>query len=84
MIDLGMFTKSGPLRGLFQYFDVLRGRHRQRSDWIERRITELQCENTAFIHRSRGYSSTYQLDGDSGGDMPVVIKVLPKRIKLLR
>jgi diacylglycerol kinase (ATP) len=84
LIDLGMFTKSGPIRGLFQYFDALRGRHRQRSDWTERRVTELRCENISNGKGALRYTSTYQFDGDSGGCMPMHIKVLPKRIKLLR
>lgn len=84
LIDLGMFTKSGPLRGLFQYFDALRGRHRQRSDWTERRVTELRCENITASNQSSSYTSTYQFDGDSGGNMPMVIRVLPKRLKLLK
>jgi diacylglycerol kinase family enzyme len=83
LIDLGMFTKSGPIRGLFQYFDALRGRHRQRSDWTERRVTELRCENISYDKGAHSYTSTYQFDGDSGGSMPMNIKVLPKRVKLL-
>jgi diacylglycerol kinase (ATP) len=83
LLDLGMFTKSGPLLGLFQYFDVLRGRHRQRTDWTEHRVTELRCENITMSAQSIGHISTYQFDGDSGGNMPMNIKVLPKRVKLL-
>lgn len=83
LIDLGMFTKSGPIRGLFQYFDALRGRHRQRSDWTERRVTELRCENISYDKGAHSYTSTYQFDGDSGGSMPMNIRVLPKRVKLL-
>jgi diacylglycerol kinase family enzyme len=78
-----MFTKSGPIRGLFQYFDALRGRHRQRSDWTERRVTELRCENISYDKGAHSYTSTYQFDGDSGGSMPMNIRVLPKRVKLL-
>jgi diacylglycerol kinase (ATP) len=83
LLDLGMFTKSGPIRGLFQYFDVLRGRHLQRPDWTQHRVTELRCENTTMSAQSIGHMSTYQYDGDSGGNMPMHIKVLPNRLKLL-
>jgi diacylglycerol kinase family enzyme len=84
LIDLGMFTKSGAVRGLFQYLDALRGRHRQRSDWTERRVTELRCENISNGQGKSGFESTYQFDGDSGGGMPMHIRVLPNRVKLLR
>lgn len=83
LIDLGLFTKSGPLRGLFQYLDTLRGRHRQRHDWIEKRVTELHIENRSHSPGRASLASTYQFDGDSGGGMPMEIRVLPNRVKLL-
>lgn len=83
LLNLGMFTKSGPVRGLFQYFDALRGRHLKRSDWTEMRVTELSCENMSCSPGRPGFESTYQFDGDSGGAMPMHIRVLPNRVKLL-
>jgi diacylglycerol kinase family enzyme len=84
LLDLGVFTESGPIKGLFQYLDVLRGRHRKRSDWVEKRIRGLHCENLSARENASRYESSYQFDGDSGGEMPMQIRVLAKRVTLLR
>lgn len=48
-LGVGFFTNSGPIRGIFQYLDVLLGKHRNRSDWQEYQTTKIElgyaCSN---------------------------------------
>lgn len=77
LLDVGLFEKSSALRGLFQYWDVLRGRHRTRSDWKQFRAESIRITSNALVQPD------VQIDGDWVCSTPLLVKVLSKRFRLL-
>ncbi|AMV34234.1 Diacylglycerol kinase [Pirellula sp. SH-Sr6A] len=78
-LDVGLFEKSGPIRGLMQFWDVLRGRHMQRPDWRHLSACEIDIR---LATKSSGEASV-QLDGDWAGLLPIRIRIAPQRVRLI-
>lgn len=85
LLDICLFESSGRLRGLAQFWDVLRGRHQHRSDWRHLTGSHIRIQppaNESSID-SAGPPAPMQYDGDWGGFSPFSISVLPHRLRLL-
>lgn len=78
LLNVGYFERSGRIRGIFQYLQVLRGNHRSSKHWRDCLGSEVQMSD----HR-KGTSPPFQYDGDWGGTLPVSIRVVAKRLKLV-
>lgn len=79
LLDVGLFETSGPIRGLFQFWDVLRGRHMRRPEWHHLSA----CQVDIGLADDSAGATSVQLDGDWGGPLPIRIRVAPSRVQLL-
>jgi diacylglycerol kinase (ATP) len=75
-LDIATFSGSGRLRGLGYAFWIALRRHIYCRDFRSTTADRLRIE----ADREVGY----QIDGDFGGVLPVEIRVLPARVRLLR
>ena len=74
-LDLITFRKPNLLNGLFYFLTILFRNHRGRRDVFEQRFETLRVTSEKPV--------PFQLDGDPGGQLPVVIKVVPNRLRVL-
>ena len=74
-LDLITFRKPNLLNGLFYLFTILFRNHRGRRDVFEQRFETLRISAEKPV--------PFQLDGDPGGQLPVEIKVVPSRLRVL-
>lgn len=74
-LNLMTFSRSNLFHGLRYFFGVLMHRHRTWRDIHEEPTTWLRLEADEPV--------PYQLDGDPGGFLPLEIKVLPSRLRLV-
>ena len=74
-LDLCSFAQGGSLRGIGYFFQLWLGRHQ--------RLTDFQHRQASRVRLSSSGSVPYQVDGDPGGELPLVIEVLPGRLTLL-
>lgn len=76
-LDLCTFRRGGLFRGLAYIATIFLGKHRQWTGSQHHRVQALtiraESEQPVF----------FQLDGDPGGTLPVEIRVLPRRVRLL-
>ena len=75
LLDLCTFRGGGFFTGLFYFFAVLFRRHRHISATQFSRFRELAITSSEPI--------PIELDGDPGGHLPVTIRVIPKRLRVL-
>jgi diacylglycerol kinase family enzyme len=78
LLNVGYFERSGRIRGIFQYLQVLRGNHRSNKHWRDCLASEVQLSD-----HPNGYTPHFQYDGDWGGMLPVSIRVVARRLKLV-
>ncbi|MCE3018393.1 MAG: hypothetical protein LW870_21265 [Pirellula sp.] len=78
LLNVGYFERSGRIRGIFQYLQVLRGNHRSKKHWRDCLGSEVQLCNC-----QKGKAPQFQYDGDWGGVLPVSIRILARRLKLV-
>ena len=78
LLNVGYFERSGRIRGIFQYLQVLRGNHRSNKHWRDCLASEVQLSD-----HPNGYAPHFQYDGDWGGMLPVSIRVVARRLKLV-
>jgi diacylglycerol kinase family enzyme len=76
-LDLRTFRHGSLWSGLNYLIKILLGRLRRSSE-----INYTTAERIEIASRD-GQTVAYQLDGDPGGELPVTIRVLPQRVKLL-
>ncbi len=74
-LDLITFRKPNLLNGLFYLLTILFRNHRGRRDVFEKRFETLRISSEKPVQ--------FQMDGDPGGELPVEIKVVPKRVRVL-
>ncbi len=78
-LDACTFQQGGFWNGLRYLRNIRRGTHQKLEDFFHERISHLTISppiNTSI-------PVAYQLDGDFGGYLPLEIKALPKRIRLI-
>ena len=75
LLDVCAFARGSLWAGLRYFTGVVRGRHLQWSDCTYLRTRQLRIESDEVVH--------YQLDGDYGGELPLDIRVLPERVRLV-
>ncbi|MCU0720352.1 MAG: hypothetical protein MUC83_11660 [Pirellula sp.] len=78
ILNIGYFERSGRIRGIFQYLEVLRGNHRANAEWKECVGSEVHISVPEHAR-----TASVQYDGDWGGSLPLSIRVLPKRLTLV-
>ena len=78
LLNVGYFERSGRIRGIYQYLQVLQGNHRHSKYWRDCLASEVQLSN----HQNTTTPS-FQYDGDWGGTLPVFIRVVTKRLTLV-
>jgi len=74
-LDICTFPRGKLLHGLIYVAAVFVGQHR--------RLTRCENHQTDRIRIESDAPVPFQLDGDPGGELPLEIRVLPKRVKLL-
>lgn len=74
-LDVASFSGTGRIRGLFYALWIALRRHIYLKDFQAYRATTIRIAADG--------PAGYQLDGDYGGSLPLEIRVLPNRIKLL-
>jgi diacylglycerol kinase family enzyme len=75
LLNVCTFRKGALWNGLIYLSGIWRGRHRQWRDFQSVLATEVRIESADAV--------PFQLDGDPGGFLPVDIRVLPARLRLL-
>ena len=78
LLNVGYFERSGRIRGIFQYLQVLRGNHLHSKEWNDCLASEVQ-----IMAPENGRTPSVQYDGDWGGTLPVSIRVVANRLKLI-
>lgn len=74
-LDVCAFAKGSLWHGLRYLFGILRGRHHTFPDCL--------TFSTPEVRVTSGTRVPYQVDGDFAGYLPVEIRVLPKRLRVL-
>lgn len=94
-IDVGAFQGGGLVRGLWHYWLVARGWHRRAASWHEWKAKGVRVEivvNADHFHRgpeslrdatASAAASSFQIDGDWGGALPLEIQYTGRRAPLL-
>ncbi len=77
-LDVCAFSKGGLLRGLYYFFAVVFRRHQNIADTEFAAFETLELESL-----EPGVEVPIELDGDPAGVLPVTIKVLPQRLRVL-
>lgn len=75
LLDVCTFKEGSLWSGLLYLGGVVLGQHQSMDDFCLVRTRELTIESTAAV--------PYQIDGDPGGELPLTIRILPKRLTLL-
>lgn len=75
LLNVCAFREGSFLSGLIYLSGVLFGQHQNWDDYVTLLASEVRITAEAEV--------PYQLDGDPGGVLPVDIKILPARLKLL-
>ncbi len=82
-LDVCTFRQPGMLRG-FNYLSRLWwGSHQRLADFSHSVATTMTIESAAGVGSSPPVPIPYQLDGDPGGVLPLEIRVVPGRLKLI-
>ena len=74
-LDLCAFRGGNLVNGLMYFFGVLSRQHRRWKDTVLKQATRVRLTASEEV--------PYQLDGDPGGILPMEIKVLPARLRLM-
>lgn len=75
LLDLCTFRGGSLFRGLYYFFTVLIGQHRRWTTSQRHSFKQIRLESDEPV--------PFQLDGDPGGELPLVIEVLPSFLRLL-
>jgi YegS/Rv2252/BmrU family lipid kinase len=75
LLDVCTFKEGSLWYGLMYLSGVVLGQHESMQDFLRVKTQRLVIESAS--------PARYQLDGDPGGELPVEIRVLPGRLKLL-
>jgi diacylglycerol kinase family enzyme len=76
LLDVASFSAAGRLKGLFYALWIALRRHRSLRDFSVTTAHSVRIESEGEVG--------YQLDGDYGGTLPLEIRVLPRRVRLVR
>lgn len=74
-LDLITFRKPNLFNGLFYLATIVFRNHRGRKDVFVKRFEKMKITSDQPVH--------FQLDGDPGGQLPLEISVVPKRLRVL-
>lgn len=75
LLDICTFKEGSLWSGLWYLGGVMLGQHQEMSDFTHVRTAHVRIESAAAV--------PFQLDGDSGGELPLDARVLPGRLTLL-
>ncbi len=75
LLDVCTFKEGSLWSGLLYLGGVVLGQHQTMEDCCLIRTPELTIESAAPV--------PYQIDGDPGGELPLTIRILPKRLTLI-
>ena len=75
LLDVCTFKAGSLWNGLRYLSGVLMGQHESWDDCVTLRARRIRIESAA--------PAPFQIDGDPGGDLPIDIEVLPRRLTLL-
>jgi diacylglycerol kinase family enzyme len=76
LLDLVTFRDGSLLGGLKYIAAIKRGRQRRLADVVRERVTSMEISSKAPV--------SYQIDGDYGGQLPLRIETIPRRVRLKR
>ena len=80
LLDVCTFRNGSLWTGLTYLGGVMFGQHQGMVDFVRIKTSRLRIEP---VSREGEMLVPYQLDGDPGGQLPVEISVLPKRLRLI-
>jgi diacylglycerol kinase family enzyme len=75
LLDVCTFKEGSLWYGLMYLSGVLLGQHRGMNDFVHVQTRRLRIESAGRV--------PYQLDGDPGGELPLEIRVLPHRLRIV-
>jgi diacylglycerol kinase family enzyme len=75
LLDICTFKEGSLWYGLMYLGGVMLGQHEAMHDFVRVQTRRLRIEAASHV--------PYQLDGDPGGELPVDIEILPRRLTLL-
>jgi YegS/Rv2252/BmrU family lipid kinase len=75
LLDVCTFRRGSLVRGLVYLAAVMCGRHQSLADCVYLQARRLRIEADSEV--------PYQLDGDPGGNLPLEIEVVPRRLTLV-
>ena len=75
LLDVCTFKEGSLWRGLMYLSEVMLGRHQNLPDFTQVQVAEVRVESESSV--------PYQLDGDPGGELPLVVRSLPGRLRVI-
>ena len=75
LLDVCTFKEGSLWSGLLYLGEVMFGQHQLLEDFTQVRAAELQVESESPV--------PYQLDGDPGGELPMAVRSLPGRLRVI-
>jgi diacylglycerol kinase (ATP) len=84
LLNVSSFRLGGLVSGLKYFYAIRREQHSLLEDFQSTCISDFRIEQVD--HKSSNdntLSASYQIDGDWGGNLPVEIRVLPKRVTII-
>jgi diacylglycerol kinase (ATP) len=75
LLDICTFKEGSLWSGLLYLGEVMFGQHQLLEDFTQVQAAELRVEAESAV--------SYQLDGDPGGELPLVVRSLPGRLRVI-
>jgi diacylglycerol kinase family enzyme len=83
-LNVSSFRRGGLVAGLGYLYSLRRERHTKLEDFQTRLLSNFRIEQVAREgDLSHTENASFQIDGDWGGYLPVEIRVLPRRVKII-
>ncbi|MCY2975296.1 MAG: diacylglycerol kinase family protein [Planctomycetota bacterium] len=84
LLNVSSFRLGGLVSGLKYFYALRRGQHSLLEDFQSICISDFRIEEIdPKGSENKTNSASYQIDGDWGGNLPVEIRVLPKRVRII-
>lgn len=82
LLDVGVFDHGGLIRNMWYYWNVLRGKHPMIKQWRRFRSSAIKIE-LADASKNNGCDASCQADGDWVCELPVTVKITPRKLQLV-
>jgi len=84
LLNVSSFRHGGLISSLKYLYALRLEKHSQLDDFQTTELSNFRIEEVVIrSHQTNTTAASYQIDGDWGGHLPVDIRVLPKRVRII-